>query len=69
MPRTASVAMLAAIPERRMIGTPTMKATIAASSAAAIAEGTIGYWWSVNIAGSCRAKLFLNGVIVSHPTA
>ena len=35
--------MLAAIPESRMIGIPTTKATPAASSEAAIAEGNTGY--------------------------
>ena len=39
-----------------------------ARTAAAIAEGSIGYWCSVRKAGNCSAKLFLKGVMVSHPT-
>ena len=43
MPSTASEAMLAARPERRMIGKPTTRATSAASVAEAIADGNTGY--------------------------
>ena len=68
MPSTASVAMAAAMPESRMIGMPTTKATMAASSAAAIADGSIGYWCAARNSGNCSAKLLLKGRSVSHAT-
>ena len=69
IPSTASVAIDAAMPDRRMIGMPTTRATSAASVDAAIAEGNTGYWVSARIAGSESAKLFLKVLRVSHAVA
>ena len=69
MPSTAKVAMLAAIPPSRMIGTPTTNATRDARSAEAIADGMAGYCRSARMAGRCSWKLFFNTGRVNHAVA